>query len=192
MRRNLSSRLGQNGGLIEAILDMTPSLPPSSPHPLLIFLPPLPIPAFVSFQLLTKFRRSADALAEINESLSFKDEDSIFSTLAVFAKYMEASRDMLYKRIGLLVEYGGSFVCACLTSVWASRMCTRHLCVLGICAYLAFVRTRHLCLLGICAVICEHLAFGICVLVICACLLSVRACYLCVLVICECLASVRA
>ena len=55
-------------------------------------------------QMLTKLRRGADTLAEINESVCFKDEDSLSSTLNVFAKYMEASRDMLFKQIGLLVE----------------------------------------------------------------------------------------
>ena len=59
---------------------------------------------FINFQMLTKFRRGADALAEIHESVCFQEEDSLSSTLNVFTKYMEASRDMLYKRIGLLVE----------------------------------------------------------------------------------------
>ena len=59
---------------------------------------------FPNLQLLTKFRRSADTLAEIQESVCFKDEDTISSTLNVYTKYMEASRDMLQKRIGLLIE----------------------------------------------------------------------------------------
>ena len=61
-------------------------------------------PRFPHWQMLTKFRRGSDALAEIHESVSFQEEDSLSSTLNVFTKYMEAARDMLYKRIGLLVE----------------------------------------------------------------------------------------
>jgi hypothetical protein len=55
-------------------------------------------------QLLNKFSSTSDSLAEISESLCFKNEESVFSTLSVFGKYVEAAKEMLNKRIGLLAE----------------------------------------------------------------------------------------